>query len=394
MYEREIMAKRAELIKEARAILDAAEAEKRSTTAEENERYDRINADIDAQGAQIRRLQQQAKLEEELRQSANTPPKTDPSTESKGDDKEARAAAFAKMLRSGYSSLTEAERRTQSLAPDTSGGFLVPDQFAGQLLQALNTANVLRGLATVIPTSGDYVLPVVAAHGSAAWMDENAEYGTSDETFAQIKLSAYKLGTMVKVSEELLKDSAFPLDSYLANEFARRFGAAEEAAFAVGDGSSKPTGLMVDATEGKVAASNSAITSDEVIDLYHSLRPAYRGRGTFIMKDSTAKVLRQLKNGTTGDYLWQPGLQAGEPDRLLGRPVTVCDGLDAIGIAKKVIAFGDISYYWIAERGGRFVQRLTERYADYGQVGFRAYERIDGKLVLPEAVKYLQMKTS
>jgi len=318
MDERELMTKRSELIAQARAILDSADAEKRSTSAEENQRYDALNGEIDTLSEQIRRVQNQKRLEDDLRQSANTPPQNDP-TAAGQDDAETRSAIFLKMLRGGYRSLSEAERRTQSLAPGTAGGYLVPDQFAGQLMQALNTANVLRRLATVMPTTGDYILPVVSAHGSAAWMDENAEYNPTDETFAQVKLSAYKLGTMVKVSEELLSDSAFPLDTYLINEFARRFGDAEEAAFATGDGSSKPTGLMVDATEGKVTTSNSAITSDEIIDLYHSLKSAYRGRGTFVMKDSTAKVLRQLKNGTTGDYMWQPGLQAGEPDRILGR---------------------------------------------------------------------------
>ena len=131
------------------------------------------------------------------------------------------------------------------IGTDSEGGFLVPDEYEIQLIQALEETNMLRNLCNVITTSyGDRKIPVVASHGSAAWMDEEGAFAESDEAFTQVTLSAFKLGTMLKVSDELLNDSYFNLEAYIAAEFARRIGAAEEEAFLTGNGTSKPTGLL------------------------------------------------------------------------------------------------------------------------------------------------------
>ncbi|MBR5990938.1 MAG: phage major capsid protein, partial [Bacilli bacterium] len=221
--------------------------------------------------------------------------------------------------------------------------------------------------------------------------DEEGAIPEGDDTFGQKIIGAHKVGTIIKVSEELLADSAFNLEAYFTSEFARRIGNKEEAAFIGGNGNSKPTGIFVDAEVGITSASNAAITADEVIDLFYSLKSAYRKNAVWIMNDATVKLLRKLKDGS-GQYLWQPGLREGEPDTLLGKRIYTSPYVDEIGAGKKIIAFGDYSYYWIGDRSGVSFKRLNERYADTGQVGFLATKRVDGKLILPEAVKVLQAK--
>lgn len=249
----------------------------------------------------------------------------------------------------------------------------------------------MRTLATIIQTaSGDRKIPIVTGHGEASWMDENGLYPESDDAFGQATIGAFKLGTIIKISDELLNDSVFNLESYIANEFARRIGTKEEEAFLIGDGSNKPTGLLTSAGIGVTAAS-ATITFDDVMDLYHSLRTPYRRNAAWILNDSTVKALRKLKD-SNGNYIWQPSIQMGQPDMILSRPYYTSTFVPEIAAGNKVMAFGDYSYYWITDRQGRSFQRLNELYAANGQVGFLASQRVDGKLVLSEAVKTLAIK--
>ena len=237
---------------------------------------------------------------------------------------------------------------------------------------------------------------MAATKGTASWIDEEGAYPESDDSFSQITIGAYMLGTMIKVSDELLSDSVFDLESYIAREFARRIGAKEEEAFFTGDGSGKPLGILAEtggAETGVTAASETAITSDELIDLFYSLRAPYRKKAVWILNDSTIKAIRKLKD-TTGQYLWQPSLTAGTPDTLLGRPVKTSTFMPAIAAGAKTVMFGDYSYYWIADRQGRTFKRLGELYAPNGQVGFLGSERVDGRLTLPESVKVLAQKAA
>lgn len=280
---------------------------------------------------------------------------------------------------------------------DSEGGYLVPDEFERTLVQALEQATVIRNHAHIITTSsGSHKIPVVASHGSAAWLDEGGQYTESDEVFGQVQLDAHKVGTIIKVSEELLQDSAFDLESYIVSEFARRIGNKEEEAFLTGNGTGKPTGIL-DATAGGqvgvTTASATGITADEVIDLFYSLKAPYRQNAVWILNDSTVKAIRKLKNGA-GDYLWQPALKDGDVPTILGKPYFTTPYAPEIAAGAKTIIFGDLSYYWIGDRTGITFKRLNERFADYGQVGFLAYRRLDGKTVLPEAIKILQMKAS
>ena len=281
-----------------------------------------------------------------------------------------------------------------AVGTDTQGGYLVPDEFERTLMQALEEHDIMRQIARVIRTSsGELQIPVVASRGTAAWVDEAGEIPLSDSTFGQVILSAYKLATMIRVSQELLMDSAFPLDTFLAQDFGRRIGSLEEEAFLVGDGVKKPTGVLVSATVGKTAASTTAVTFDEIMDLYHSLKSPYRNKAVFVANDLTVKSLRKLKDAN-GQYLWQPSLVAGTPDTVLGRPVYVSGYMPQMAAGAKVMAFGDFSYYWINDRQGRTFVRLDELFAQTDQVGFKATQRVDGALILPEAVQVLQMAAS
>ena len=232
--------------------------------------------------------------------------------------------------------------------------------------------------------------------GVANWIDEGQAYGESDDVFAQEQIDAHKVGTLIKVSEELLDDSAFDLQSYISKEFTRRIGAKEEEAFLIGDGSKKPTGILhatAGAQVGVTAAGAAAITADELIDLYYSLKSPYRKNAIWVLNDGSIRAIRKLKD-LSGQYLWQPGLRQGEPDMLLGKPLYTSAYMPNIAAGAKTILFGDLSYYWIGDRKGITFKRLNERYADFGQVGFLASKRVDAKLILPEAVKVLQQKAS
>lgn len=272
---------------------------------------------------------------------------------------------------------------------------MAPDEYEHTLIEALQDQNIFRSLARVISTSsGERKIPVVASKGTAAWIDEEAAYPESDDAFGQVSIGAYKLATMIKVSEELLNDSVFDVAGYIAREFARRIGAAEEEAFFTGNGTGKPTGILNatgGAETGVTTASATTVTFDEMMDLFYSLRAPYRRNSVFIMNDSTVKALRKLKNGN-GDYLWTPSVTAGTPDTVLNRPVYTSTFMPTLAASAKSILFGDLGYYWVADREGRSFKRLNELYAPTGQVGFLASERVDGRLILPEAVKVMAMK--
>jgi len=272
---------------------------------------------------------------------------------------------------------------------------LVPDEFERTIITALESENIFRSIAHVIQTaSGDRKIPVSASKGEASWIDEEGAYPESDDSFGQVTIGSYKVGTIIKVSEELINDNVFDIEGYIATEFARRIGSKEEQAFFSGDGNGKPLGILSatgGAQVGVTASSSTALTSDEIVDLYYSLRSPYRKGAIWVANDSTLKALRKLKDGN-GQYLWQPSLRENTPDTILGRPILTSAYMPEIAAANKTLVFGDFSHYWIADRQGRTFKRLGELFAPTGQVGFLGSQRVDGRLVLGEAIKALQMK--
>jgi len=395
----ELRAKRAKAWDAAKAFLDSKRGADGLLSAEDVATYEKMEADVVNLGKEIDRLERQQALDAELNRAVNTPITGKPAAPA-GEEKTGRATAeyrksFWNVMRSKMPS-PEVMNALQ-VGTDSEGGYLVPDEFERTLVEALEEQNIFRTLAHVIQTSsGDRKIPVVASKGSASWVDEEGAIPESDDSFGQVSIGAYKLGTMIKVSEELLNDSVFDLEAYISREFARRIGNKEEEAFFTGDGTGKPLGVLAatgGAEVGVTAAAAAAFTADEIFDLFYSLKAPYRRSAVFVMNDASVKALRKLKDNN-GQYLWQPSLTAGAPDTLLNRPVYTSAFMPALAAGAKSILFGDLSYYWVADRQGRSFRRLGELYAPTGQVGFLATQRVDGKLILPEAVKVMQMKAA
>jgi HK97 family phage major capsid protein len=395
----ELREKRARAWDAAKAFLDSKRGENGLLSDEDTATYEKMENDVVALGKEIERLERQAAIDLELSKATSNPITNEPT---KGtEEKTGRASAeyrrsfWSAMRTRAGEGLDPNVKNALQIGTDSEGGYLVPDEYERTLVEALEEENIFRTIANVITTSsGDRKIPIVASKGTASWIDEEGTIPESDDSFGQVTIGAYKLGTLIKVSEELLNDSVFPLESYISKEFARRIGNKEEESFFTGDGSGKPTGVLAatgGAQVGVTTASATAITIDEVLDLFYSLKAPYRNRAVFVMNDSTVKAIRKLKDGQ-GQYLWQPSVQAGTPDTILNRPLYTSSYVPAIEASAKTIVFGDFSYYWVADRQGRVFRRLNELFAVTGQVGFIATQRVDGKLILPEALKVLQQK--
>ena len=395
----ELRTQRAKAWDKAQAFLTANRDEKGILSEENVKIYEGLEQDIVNLGKEIERQERLDAMEREMAAPVSTPITEKPENTKKPDTKvgcasDAYTKAFWTQVRA-KDGVSYEVRNALSEGVDSEGGYLVPDEFENTLVSGMEEEGSIRSLAHVFTTSnGVHKIPVVRTKGSANWIDEGGSYGDSDDVFGQEQIDAHKVGTVIKVSEELLNDSAFDLEKYFQEEFARRIGAKEEEAFIVGDGNKKPTGIL-NATGGAeigvTAASEKAITADEIIDLYYSIKAPYRKNAVWILNDSTVRAVRKLKD-SNGQYLWQPALHEGDHETLLGKKILTSPYMPEIAAGAKVIMFGDLSYYWIGDRQGITFKRLNERYADMGQVGFLASKRVDGKLVLPEAIKVLQMK--
>ena len=396
----EMLEKRKNLLNTMDGFLETHKNSNGALSVEDDATYSKMEKEFDELTASITRAQRRANMEMEMNKPVNAPITAKPMVMTEPEDRTGRASKGYKK------NFWNAMRRKQmtpemvnalQIGTDSEGGYLVPDEYEKTLVEALEEENIFRKLAHVISTSsGDRKIPVVASKGSASWVDEEGTIPDSDDAFNQVSIGAYKLGTLIKVSNELLNDSVFNLESYISKEFARRIGSKEEDAFFNGNGTGKPVGIFNatgGAEVGVTAASATAITADEIIDLFYSLKAPYRKNAVWILNDATIKAIRKLKDNN-GNYLWQPSLTAGTPDTILGRPVYTSSYVPTIAAGAKTIAFGDFSYYWIADRAGRNFKKLTELYAANDQTGFVATQRVDGKLILPEAIKVLKMKAT
>ena len=375
--------KRVKLWEAAKAFVESRKDANGTLSAEDSATYDQMEADVIRMGKEIERLERQEALDLEFdrptaRPLTDKPVAPEGKIEKTGRASDAYKTAFWRTMRD--KSVPHEVLNALQVGTDSEGGYLVPDEYEHTLIESLEEENIFRRFAHIIRTSsGDRKIPIVVSKGTASWIDEEAAYPESDDAFGQTSISAYKLATMIKVSDELLHDSVFDVASYIAREFARRIGAKEEEAFFVGDGSGKATGIFAatgGAQTGVTAASSTAITADELIDLFYSLKSPYRRKAVWVMNDSTFKAIRKLKDNQ-GQYLWQPSLTAGTPDTILNRPVYTSSYVPAIAAGAKTIAFGDFSYYWIADRQGRSFKRLNELFATTGQVGFMATQRVE-----------------
>lgn len=286
------------------------------------------------------------------------------------------------------------EIRALSKASAGAGANLVPTGFRNQLIDALREFGVMRQLATVITTdSGETIqIPSTTSHGVSTWTAENAAITESDEAFGQLSLSAYANSRAMKVSWQLLQDSAFDLEGYVRQQFGLSTGVLENTAYVVGDGSSKPTGITTQTTAGVTLATGGTTSfnagADSLISLKYSVLSPYRRNASWLMNDATVAKVATLKD-TTNQYIWQPGLTAGAPDTLLGAPLYTDPDVPVMAANAKSVLYGDFSWYWIRDVNGIVIQRLNELFAMNGQVGFLVFHRTDGKLVNTAAVKHL-----
>lgn len=379
----------------ARDFLDSKRNASGVLSEEDSKTYDALEAEVVNLGKEIKRLERQEQIDAEMRKPTSQPILGTPATP---DNQTKTGTASAEYTAAFWNNIRNRNwidvRNDLQVGTDTESGFLVPDEFEKKLISALEEENVFRPLATKIQTSsGDRKIPVITQKGEATWMEEEEAYTLSDDAFGQIALSAYKVGTAIKISEELLNDSVFDLPSYIAKEFARRIGTKEEEAFLIGDGKGKPTGIFAatGGAENGATTTGAAITFDDVIELFYSLKSPYRKKAVWVLNEQTVKALRKIKDNT-GNFIWQPSVSAGLPDTILNRPYVTSVYAPTIAAGAKAIAFGDYSYYWVADRQGRSLKRLNELFAMNGQVGFLASQRVDGKLILPEAVKTLTIK--
>ena len=295
------------------------------------------------------------------------------------------ASAFKDMLHTGMS------HKALKRGSDGAGGYLVPDTFEQTLVRSLTEKSVLRKLATVFTTNKRMKIPCIVSDGNAAWIPEGEVVPLSEIAFGEIILDAYKLAHKIIVSDEMLEDADFDVEDYIRQLFVESISVAEESAFFTGDGNGKPLGIIHQAEVGCVSDEVGQIDFDDIINLIHSVKPPYRNNAALVMSTDAMAKLRRIAIYRGKSY-WGVSIADGEMETLFGYPVYVTNDLPAVEAGNLPVLFGDFSHFWIGERGKRSIKRLVERYADKGQVAYITSERIDAKLVLPEAVKILKIK--
>ena len=372
----------------AKAFVESKRDKDGLLSAEDAAVYADMEKKIKDYSAEIERMEQMEAMENELNKPVNTPIVAKPMTAGgKEKPKTGRASdeyrdGMLKALRTNFKQVSNILQE----GVDADGGYLVPEEYDSRLIDVLNEENIMRSLGHTITTSGEHKINIAATKPAAAWIEEGGALTFGDATFSQILLDAHKLHVAIKVTEELLYDNAFGLENYIITQFGKALANAEEDAFLNGDGSGKPTGLFAATGGGTVAGTlSAAIKSDDMLDLVYALKRQYRKNASFIMNDKTLAQLRKLKDNN-GAYIWQPSYQAGEPDKVLGYAVHT-----SAYAPENAIAFGDYSYYNIGDRGTRSFKQLNELFAGNGMIGYVAKERVDGKLILPEAVQILKL---
>jgi HK97 family phage major capsid protein len=319
----------------------------------------------------------------------------DVSADMASEHEERYLKAYNAYVYTGDRSALRAAKAAMEVGTPSEGGYLVPTRYAQDLVVALKSSSILRQAgARVLQVAGTdaFKVPVMTHSTTLATLTaEEDAFTEAEPTVGEVPFEPYKYTKLSKVSDELLESSRVDVvQQILIPDAAYAFAAAENTAFVVGTGSDQPQGVTAGASLGVTATSATAVTADEIMDLYHSVSYLYRHNAVWLMKDATAKTIRQLKDDA-GTYLWQPGLQAGHPDTLLGRPIYTVETMPAMTTGNRAIVFGDLNYFWIVDFSHLVMTRLSELYAANGQVGFRWFHRIDSRVVLSEAIKYLVM---
>lgn len=370
-----------------KGILAGADAEGRDLSAEESVAFERANADLNALDERLKSLvaaeQRAADTAAALEAVAARPAERAAADESA----DAAALAFFRGETSARSLEVKPEGRALSKLTAGAGGNTVPTNFYDRLsAHMIEVSGILQAGPTVLRTAdgAQIQIPKTTSHSTAALVAEAGTIGASDPAFGQVALDAYKYAFLIQVSHELISDTSVDLLGYLSMQAGRALGNAVGAAFVTGTGSSQPQGIVPVASAGVTgsASVSGAFSADNLIDLYYSVIAPYRNSAScaWMMRDTTLAAVRKLK-GSDNNYLWQPGLQAGAPDMLLGKPVVVDPNVAAVALSAKSVVFGDFSQFFV-----RFVEGIRfERSDDYAfntdLVTYRAILRADSDLV-------------
>jgi len=401
----ELRGQRAELIKNASAIVETAQAEGRSLTSEEVAKFDKMEADARSMKEQIDVIERQADMKKELASIEGE--------KRQSKSKETSSSAFKKYLRHGIGALNSEERSliqtrgtsVQIAGTGNLGGFLVPQDFSDELDVATAFTGEVERLAKKLNTAGGGLLDYPAVDDTATDAVQTSESGSltvADMTFSNKQLSAYNFSSLVKVSAQLLQDSAFNLNTFLVEAMGERIARATNSVFTNGDptlpvGSpvAKPTGIITGASAGPAAALAGAIAADDVLNLIYSIDASYRKKDTFglMAHDNVISAIRATGIGSANDFpIFIPGMAAGEPDRVFGVPIYVNNDMESsIATTNKVLLAADFSKFVVRNAGGVQMVRLDERFADNLEVGFVAYKRADSIVLNSNAVKTMAM---
>jgi HK97 family phage major capsid protein len=370
---------------EMRMLILGAEAESRDLNTDEDNKY----KDLESKSASIRsRIARLQEMENLSKGQAKDQRKSDDKAD-KDAEKRELAEAVNTYLRRGLEGCTAEQRsllesRALSHVTGNAGAYTIPEGFANELELAMKAYGGIMQVATIMDTDtgNDIPHPTMNDTGNVgAILGENTDAGASvDPSFGVVTLKAYTYSSKpILVPNQLLEDSAFNLETYLANALAERIGRAFNVHGTTGDNNSKPQGIVNASAKGADAAA-AAITYDNLVDLQHSIDPAYRQNGKWMMNDSTFKALRKLKD-STNNPIFQLSMRDGEPTTLLGKPVIINNDMAEIGASAKSVLFGDFSKYKVRRVKNYGVKRLVERYADYNQTGYILFVRLDGKLI-------------
>ena len=399
MNAKQMREKRGALVEQMQGMVAAAKAEGRNLSNEENEKFDAISNEVDELRSAAARIERAEELKKEMAAKAEELRDLAPDAKVEARD------AFNAYLRKGMNGINAGEARalaelrgtdTQVTTNDGLGGFLVPENWSDFVSATELFKSDIEQVATVIRTANGQHFNLPANDDTAvvaAILGEGTAETVSDMTFTNVKFEPFTYSSkIVKVSNQLISDNAFDLGSFVGGQLANRLKRGINAHLTTGTGSSQPQGIVAGSTAGKTAASATAVTVSEVMDLFYSVDASYRnapGAG-FMMNSATAKAVRVLGFGSSNDFpAYVPGMSVGEPDMLFGKPVYINEDMDGIATGNKSIIFGDLKQYYVHEAGGVQLLRLSERFADALSTGYIAYRRVDGNVLQGSAIKHL-----
>lgn len=400
-------AKAVEAMREASKKADAARA-KGDSSADFDAEFDRAELeerDLSKQIAQQQRLDQVAKDEAEKHMEGLERRGEKPS----GNAESEYCAALRAYAQYGIAGLEPEQRqllqngfdkpetRAQSTT-NSAGGYLIAPEYMSEIDKAMKDYSGILQVARVVETATGANLPWPTSDATArkaAIVAENAQSTPTDFTFGQKSLDAYMLRDMAAASLEIVQDSEFDLDMFIADAFAESFGRGLNTYFTTGTGSGQPNGIVTASTLGKTAASATAFTRAEMVDFLHSVDPGYRKTPScgWMFSDTVLAAIKKLSFGSGDDRpLWQVSMREGEPDRLEGYPYWINQDMStALTTGQKIMLFGDHRKYIVRRVRGMYLRRLEERFIDYGQIGFIAFARYDGELINTAAVKHFKL---